>query len=162
MAWTVRRWTPGGGKFSVPVETGPGAHPDSYTVGTGSLQEVIGPQCGVNHPPPSTAEVKEIIELCLCYPLWAFTARSREKFYFTSDMEGIWLATLSEEKFGADKQDAASGNTTTFPFATGLFQFSTGTRNTLTLPWRSSMSPYTLQDNISNWNTTCSSLILST
>jgi len=31
----VIRYPGGGGRFSAPVQTGPGAHPASYTVGTG-------------------------------------------------------------------------------------------------------------------------------
>ena len=45
--------------FSVPVQTGPGAHPASYTIGTGSLPGVKRPGRGVEHPSPSTAEIKE-------------------------------------------------------------------------------------------------------
>ena len=55
------RW--GGARFSVPVETGPGAHPASYTMGTGSLPGVKRPWRGVDHPPPSSAKVKERVEL---------------------------------------------------------------------------------------------------
>jgi len=35
--WTVRGSNPGGAKFSAPVQTGPGAHTASYTMGTGSI-----------------------------------------------------------------------------------------------------------------------------
>ena len=40
-------------RFSAPVQTGPGAHPASYTVGTGLLPrgKAAGAWCGVNHPP---------------------------------------------------------------------------------------------------------------
>jgi hypothetical protein len=37
MGWTVRGSIPGGGKFSAAVQTRPGAHPASYTMGTGSF-----------------------------------------------------------------------------------------------------------------------------
>jgi hypothetical protein len=40
------------------------------------------PGRGVNHPPPSSAEVKERVELYL-YSLWAFKACPRVKFTFT-------------------------------------------------------------------------------
>jgi len=56
------RW---GARFSAPVQTGPGAHPVSYTVGTGSVPGVKRPGRDVDHPPPSSAEVKERIELYL-------------------------------------------------------------------------------------------------
>ena len=45
--------------FSVPVHIGPGAHPASYTVGTGSFPGVKRPGCGVDHPPAPSAEVKD-------------------------------------------------------------------------------------------------------
>ena len=57
------RW--GGARFSPPVQTGPGGHPASYTVGTGSFLRVKRPELGVDHPPPSSAEVKERVELYL-------------------------------------------------------------------------------------------------
>jgi hypothetical protein len=46
-------------KFSAPVQTGPGAHTASYTIGTGSLPGVKRPGRGVGHPHPSSAEVKK-------------------------------------------------------------------------------------------------------
>ena len=55
-------------RFSAPVQTGPGLHPASYAMGTASLPEVNRPGRGVNHPPPSGAEVKEIIELYFYSP----------------------------------------------------------------------------------------------
>ena len=50
-------------RFSVPVQTGPEAHPASYTMGTGPFVGVKRPGRGVYHPPPSSAEVEEKIEL---------------------------------------------------------------------------------------------------
>jgi hypothetical protein len=38
--WTVRGSNPGGARFSAPVQTDPGAHPASCTMGTGSLTGV--------------------------------------------------------------------------------------------------------------------------
>jgi len=52
-------------KFSASVQTGPGAHPTSYTNGTGSLPGVKRLGRGVDHPPPSSTEVKERVELYL-------------------------------------------------------------------------------------------------
>jgi hypothetical protein len=51
--------------LTAPVQTGPEAHPASYTMGTGSFPEVKRPGRGVYHPLPSSAEVKERIELYL-------------------------------------------------------------------------------------------------
>jgi len=50
-------------KFSAPVQNGPGAHPASFTMGTGSLPAVKRPGWGVDHPSPSSADVKEGVEL---------------------------------------------------------------------------------------------------
>ena len=52
-----------GARFSAPVQTGPGAHPDSYTMGTGSFPGVQRPGRGVDRPPPCSAEVKERVEI---------------------------------------------------------------------------------------------------
>jgi len=56
---------PVGVRFSAPVQTGPGAHPASSTMGTGSFPGVKRPGCGVDHPPPSRAEFKETVGLYL-------------------------------------------------------------------------------------------------
>ena len=54
-----------GERFSAPVQPGPRAHPASYTMGTGSFAGVKWPGYGVDHPPPSSAEVKVRVELHL-------------------------------------------------------------------------------------------------
>ena len=59
------RW---GARFSAPVQTGPGAHPASCTMGTGSFLGVKRPGRDVDHPPLSSAEVKEKVELYLYSP----------------------------------------------------------------------------------------------
>jgi len=59
--------------FCAPVQTGLGAHPASYTMGTVSFPRVKRPGCGVDHSPPSSAEIKERVELYLYSssgPLW--------------------------------------------------------------------------------------------
>jgi hypothetical protein len=51
--WTAGAWTPLEAKdflFSISVQTGPRAHPGSYTMGTGSLPGVKQPGRGVDHP----------------------------------------------------------------------------------------------------------------
>jgi len=37
--------------FFAPIQTGPGAHPASYTMGTGSFLGVEQPGRGIDHPP---------------------------------------------------------------------------------------------------------------
>jgi len=59
------RW---GARFSAPVLTDPGTHPASYTMGAGSFPGVKRPGRGVDHPPPCSAEVKEIVDLYLYFP----------------------------------------------------------------------------------------------
>ena len=54
-----------GMRFSAPVQTGPGDHPASYTVGTGSFPGVNRLGSGLDHPPLSSVEVKERVELYL-------------------------------------------------------------------------------------------------
>jgi len=63
-----------GARFSTPVQSGPGAHPASYFMGTGSFPGVERPGRGVDHPPLSGAEV--------LFPLSAFMACSRVNFTF--------------------------------------------------------------------------------
>jgi hypothetical protein len=63
-------------RFSAPVQTG--AHPASCTVGTGSFPGVKRPGRGVDHQLPSSAEVKERVELYLYSPSgpsWPVTGR---------------------------------------------------------------------------------------
>jgi len=52
-----------GKRFSAPVQIGPGVHPASYIKGAEFFPRVKWPGRGVDHPPPSSAEVKERVEL---------------------------------------------------------------------------------------------------
>jgi len=54
-------------------------------MGTGSFQGVKLPRRNADHPPPSSAEVKERAVPLL--PLWAYVACSRLNFTFTLQME---------------------------------------------------------------------------
>ena len=56
------RW---GSRFSALVQTGPGSHPASYTMGTESFPGAKRQRRGVGHPTPSSVEVKERVELYL-------------------------------------------------------------------------------------------------
>jgi hypothetical protein len=60
-----------GARFSSLVQIGPGAHSCSCTVGTGSLAGIKRPGRGINHPPSSSAEVQETVEVYIyssCVP----------------------------------------------------------------------------------------------
>jgi hypothetical protein len=79
--WTVRGSNPcGRERFSTPVQPGPRAHQASCTMGTGSLSRgVKRPGRGVDHPSPSSAEVKESIVIYLysaSAPSWSVLRRT--------------------------------------------------------------------------------------
>jgi len=57
-----------GARFSAPFQIGLEAHPTSYTMGTGSFPGVKRRRRGVDHPPTSSAKVKERVELYLYIP----------------------------------------------------------------------------------------------
>ena len=57
-----------GVRFSAPVQIGPGAHPSSHTMGTVSFPGVKRLGRRVDHLPPSSAEIKERVELYLYSP----------------------------------------------------------------------------------------------
>ena len=63
--WTVRGSNPGGGEIFCTFQTVPGVHPASYTMGTRSFPGVKRAGGGVNHTPPSSAEVEGKVELYL-------------------------------------------------------------------------------------------------
>ena len=52
------RWW-GKARFSAHVQTGPGAHPASDTMGTGSFPRVKRPGSGVDHPPHLAPRLKK-------------------------------------------------------------------------------------------------------
>jgi hypothetical protein len=57
-----------GRDFPHPSKLALGPHPASYAVGTGSFPGVKRLGCGVDHPTPSSADVKERVEPYLCSP----------------------------------------------------------------------------------------------
>ena len=77
--------------FSAPVQTGPGAHPTSYTLGTGSFPGVKRPGRGADHPLPSSTEVTERVELYFYFPSgpswpvlgWTFTFNISSVFQYS-------------------------------------------------------------------------------
>jgi hypothetical protein len=81
--WKVGGSNPVEERISAPIQTYPGAHPASYTMGTGSFPGVKRPGTGVDHSPPSSAEVKEKVELYFYSPLWVFVACFRLNLIFT-------------------------------------------------------------------------------
>jgi hypothetical protein len=72
-----------GTRFSTPIQTGPGSHPASYKMSTGSFPGVKKqPWHGIDHPPPSSSEVKEKVELYIYTPFgpsWSFLGRTLTK-----------------------------------------------------------------------------------
>ena len=57
-----------GTRFSSPVPTGPGVHAASCTMDRVASPGVKRPGRGVDHPPPSSAEVDGRVELYICSP----------------------------------------------------------------------------------------------
>jgi hypothetical protein len=77
--WTVWYRIPVGARFFAPVQTGPGAHPASYTTGTGSFPRRKRPRRDADHPPHLAPRLKK--EYSYTYtPLLAFVACSTVKF----------------------------------------------------------------------------------
>jgi hypothetical protein len=68
-----------GAGFPAPVQTGSGAHPASCTMGTGFFPGVKWPGLSVDHPPPSSAEVKESVELYI----YSSSGPSRVNFMYS-------------------------------------------------------------------------------
>jgi len=62
--------------FSAPVQTVPGAHAASLTIGTGLFLEVKRPRRGVDHPYPSRAEIKKKEYIYTSTPLLGFHGHS--------------------------------------------------------------------------------------
>jgi len=60
-------------RFSAPVQKGHGGHPASYTEVTVSFLGVKWQRVGVDHPPLSSADVKERVVIILL-SLWDFMA----------------------------------------------------------------------------------------
>ena len=63
--------------------TGPGAHPASCKMGTGSFPGIKRPGRGFDHPPTYSSEVKRTRTILLVLPLWGLRARSTVNVTFT-------------------------------------------------------------------------------
>jgi hypothetical protein len=72
------RW---GARFSAPIQTVPGAHPASYTMGIGSRPGVKLLGRGFDHPPPSSAKVTERVELYFYTPSLGFRGLLQGELY---------------------------------------------------------------------------------
>ena len=82
-------------RFSATVQTGPGAHPASCTMGTGSFPGVNRPGRRADHPPPPTRRGHERVELYLYSPSgpqWPVIGRTLLHFtlYICSE-QTLWL-----------------------------------------------------------------------
>jgi hypothetical protein len=75
-----------GVRFFAPVQTGPGAHPASCTMGSGSFPGVKRPGRGVEHQPHLEPRLKSRAIPLL--PFWAFMACYRVNFTFTFTFTG--------------------------------------------------------------------------
>jgi hypothetical protein len=96
--YAFRDRIPVGTRFFAPAQTGPGTHPTSYTMGTVSLSPgVKRPGRGVNHPTPSSAEVKGRIELYLYSasgPSWPVLGRTVSR---TRQVHNLFQSEFSTE-----------------------------------------------------------------
>jgi hypothetical protein len=82
MGWTVQGSNPSEGvRFSAPIQTGPGAHPASYTMGTGSFQGVK--QAGAWRWPPTHILRWGWSQAIRLLHLWALVACSGVNCTFT-------------------------------------------------------------------------------
>ena len=107
--WTVRGSNPGGGaRLSASVQTGPGAHPASCTMGTGSFTRVKSGRGVTLTPHPLLAPWSWKSRVIPLLPLWAvepvqsLSACARVHFTLISvyvHFVGIWKIYLLYEKY---------------------------------------------------------------
>jgi hypothetical protein len=86
-----------GARIYVPVQTGLGAHPSSYTMDTGSFTGVKRPGRDVDHPPTYSAEVKERVHLyirSLSGPSWPVVGRTWNAVQPTSPQSQLQFTVL--------------------------------------------------------------------
>jgi hypothetical protein len=96
---------PVGARFSAPVHIGPGTYPASYTIGTGSFPGVKRPGRSLDHPPPSSVEVKDRVQLYLyspSRPSWPVIGRTLPFTWtciFTTAQYAVSVSTFSTFQF---------------------------------------------------------------
>ena len=74
---------PVGARFSAPVQTAPGAHPASYTMGTGSFPGGKRPGRGADHPPHLASILKKVYSCIFIHPFFlSWPVIGRTLFYF--------------------------------------------------------------------------------
>jgi hypothetical protein len=91
---------PVGARFSAPVQTGPGAHPNFCTTNTGSFPRVKLPMPGVYCRPSCSAAVKDGVELYLYSHLELRGTLCGEPCLYLSG----WIAAQTEWCFGRDRK----------------------------------------------------------
>ena len=79
-----RNRVPVGARFSAPIQTGSGLHPASHTMSTRFLR----PGRGVNHPPPSSATIRERVEVYVVHLLHFCGFMNGYRAKFTSLITG--------------------------------------------------------------------------
>jgi hypothetical protein len=82
-------------RFSALVQAGPGAHPASYTMGTGSFPGVKWPRRSVDHPPSSSTEVQERVKLYFFFPSWPVLRWNRSILLVTPQTAGNFFLPIA-------------------------------------------------------------------
>ena len=104
---------PVGAKFFARVETCPGAHPSSYTMGTESFLGVKRPGRGVDHPLQRSSEVQERVELYMYSPF----CNHVKNFYFYQTMDEV-QSELSSSSSCSSSSSSSGGSSSS---GTNLF-----------------------------------------
>jgi len=102
---------PVGARYFVPVQTGPGTYPASSTIRTGFSPGIKRPELGLYHPPASSAEVKERVELYVYSPSgpsWLVMGWIKKTINDNVIVSG--LLTAGDSKVGAVWNTAFLGN----------------------------------------------------
>jgi hypothetical protein len=81
-SWCNSQWVGRSGDLAH-IRTGPGSHPASSTMCTGSLPWVKRPEGGTDHPSLPSAKGKERVLLYHILPIWAFMVCFMVKYTFT-------------------------------------------------------------------------------